>query len=154
MRLPRAFWRLTQLGPRFAYAAGLGRLVGRFVLLLTTRGRKTGQPRVTPLVFEETGDTILVGSARGPEADWLRNIRANPSVRVRVGRRDFDGLAEVVMDPERIADYLGRQFNRNPKAFGAILRAEGLPFPPSRADLVQLAPRRPMVAIRRVKDGT
>jgi deazaflavin-dependent oxidoreductase (nitroreductase family) len=87
MNLPRFFWRLIKLGPRFAYAIGLGPLIGKFVLLLTTVGRKSGLPRVTPLVYEEQGDTIIVASARGQSADWLNNILADPKVSVRVGRR-------------------------------------------------------------------
>ena len=60
MKAPRFFWRLIHFGPRIAYALGLGPLLGRFVLLLTTYGRKSGRPRVTPLVFEQQGETILV----------------------------------------------------------------------------------------------
>ncbi len=67
---------------------------------------------------------------------------------MRVGRRAFDGLAEVTTDAEQIADYLVRQIKRSPKAFGAILRAEGISSPPSRADLLRFAPNRPMVTIR------
>jgi deazaflavin-dependent oxidoreductase (nitroreductase family) len=153
MKAPRFFWRLIHIGPRIAYALGLGPLIGRFVLLLTTYGRNSGLPRVTPLLYEQRGDTIIVASARGRSADWLRNIHANPKVRLRVGRRQFDGMAEVSADPEKIADYLQRQVARNPKAFGAILRSEGLSSRPSRAELVRFAPRRPMVTIHPIDDA-
>jgi deazaflavin-dependent oxidoreductase (nitroreductase family) len=153
MKARRFVWRLFNLGPRLAYAIGLGPFVGKSVLLLTTRGRKTGLPRVTPLVYEQQGDTIIVASARGPSADWLRNIQTDPRVRVRAAEREYQGMAEVVLDSDRIADYLQRQFNRNPTAFAVILRAEGVPTPPSRADLIRLAPRRPMVTVRKVDDG-
>jgi deazaflavin-dependent oxidoreductase (nitroreductase family) len=153
MEAPRFFWRLIRVGPRLAYALGLGPIIGRIVLLLTTYGRRTGRPRVTPLVYEQQGDTVRVASARGPSADWLRNIKANPEVWIRVGRRKFHGLAEVTTDVEEIADYLERQINRNPRAFGVILRSEGLPFAPARADLIRLAAKRPMVAIRPIDDA-
>jgi deazaflavin-dependent oxidoreductase (nitroreductase family) len=148
VKVPRFIWRVFKLGPRLAYTAGLGPVIGSFVLLLTTYGRKSGLPRVTPLVYEEGDGVILVAAARGPTSDWLFNIRANPRVRVRVGRRRFDGIAEVATDPERMADYLQRQYSRRPKAFGAILRAEGMSIPPGREELVRFAPRRPMVSIR------
>ena len=151
MKLSRLLWRLFHFGPRVAYALGLGPLAGRFVLLLTTTGRKSGRPRVTPLVYERRGQTIFVASARGASADWLRNIQADPRVRVRVGRCQFEGQAEVTTDPEEIADYLQRQYDRNPKAFGLILRAEGLSNPPSRADLLQFGPKRPMVTIHPIE---
>jgi len=153
MTAPLWFWRLIHYGPRVAYALGLGGLVGRFVLLLTTFGRRSGRPRVTPLVYEKRGDAVIVASARGKAADWLRNIEANSRVHVQVGRHQFDGLARTSTDPEEIADYLQRQFDRNPRVFGAILRAEGLPNPPTRADLIRFSPTRPMVVIRPIHDA-
>ena len=153
MRAPRLFWRLIHLGPRVVYALGLGPIIGRFVLLLTTFGRKTGLPRVTPLTFEDLGDTIYLASARGPVADWYRNILSNPRVSVRLGRRRFQGTARAITDPEAIAQYLERQLGRNPRAFGAILRSEGLPFRPSHERLVRFAPNRPMVEIRPIVDA-
>jgi len=147
VRTPRFFWRLIQIGPRVAYALGLGPIVGRFVLLLTTTGRKSGRPVVTPLLFEQTEGTYLVASARGHSADWLRNIRVAPDVHVRVGALSFDARAEVVRDASKVADYLQRQMDRNPRAFGAILRFEGLSRTPSRDELEKLATKRPMVAL-------
>lgn len=152
MKAPLWFWRLVHYGPRVAYALGLGGLVGRFVLLLTTSGRRSGRPRVTPLVYEKRGEAVIVASARGRAADWLRNIEANPRVHVQVGWRQFDGLARISTDPEEIADYLQRQFDRSPGVFGAILRAEGLPHPPARADLIRFSPTRPLVVIRPTHD--
>jgi deazaflavin-dependent oxidoreductase (nitroreductase family) len=153
MKASRFFWRLIRFGPRVAYAIGLGPIIGRFVLLLTTVGRKSGRLRVTPLVYVERDHTILVASARGPAADWLRNIQANRNVRVRVGRRQFDALAEPTSDGEKIADYLQSLMARNPRMFGAILRMEGLSSSPSRAELVRFGPRRPMVTLRPVNDS-
>jgi deazaflavin-dependent oxidoreductase (nitroreductase family) len=148
MRLPRFLWRILQVGPRLAYALGLGPIAGSFVLLLTTRGRKTGLPRTTPLVYERLGDEYHVASARGPMADWYRNIQSDPRVEVRVGRRRFRGLGEAVTDAVRIADFLERQMARSPRLFGAILRAEGIPPGERRENLIRLAERRPMVVIR------
>jgi deazaflavin-dependent oxidoreductase (nitroreductase family) len=127
---------------------GLGPIAGSFVLLLTTTGRKTGRPRTTPLVYEKTGDEYHVASARGPMADWYRNIQSDPRVEVRVGRRRFRGIGEAVADPARIADYLERQMARSPRLFGAILRAEGIPSGGRRENMMRLAEKRPMVVIR------
>jgi deazaflavin-dependent oxidoreductase (nitroreductase family) len=56
--------------------------------LLETIGRKTGLPRHTPLCDGLEGQTFWLVSQRGRAADWVRNIEANPRVRVRVsGRR-------------------------------------------------------------------
>lgn len=78
-RLPRFIWRLFRfLPPRLAYSLGLGSIAGRTVLLLTTFGRRSGFPRVTPLLYAEIDGIIYVGSVRGEKADWYQNLRANP----------------------------------------------------------------------------
>jgi len=97
------------------YDIGLGPLIGRVVLLLTTTGRKTGLPRVTPLQYEEIDGTFYLGSSRGQKADWFRNILANPHVEVRVKSRRFRGMAETVTDPLRIADFLELRLSRHRK---------------------------------------
>lgn len=148
MTPPRWFWRWIRIGPRLAYAIGLGPLIGRFVLLLTTTGRRSGKRRVTPLVYEETDGSFLVASARGPSADWVQNIAADGRVGVRVGKRRFEGQAEIIHEADPIVSYLERRMDRNPRMFGAIMRLERLPPRPSRADLEELARRRPMVVVR------
>jgi len=70
-------------------------------MLLTTMGRRTGRPRTTAISFMPLGDRLVVFSGWGTSSNWYRNVRANPSVTVRVGRRQFRGTAEVVPDPER-----------------------------------------------------
>jgi deazaflavin-dependent oxidoreductase (nitroreductase family) len=148
LKLPRIFWRLIRLGPRIAYALGLGSLAGRFVLLLTTNGRKSGRARITPLMFQEREGVYYVASARGASADWLRNLQADPRVEVQLGSHRFRGHATLIRDPQQAVAYLRGQLQRRPRAFGAILRAEGLPIHPSDDQLEQLALQRPLVAIR------
>jgi deazaflavin-dependent oxidoreductase (nitroreductase family) len=129
------------------YALGLGRIIGRIVLLLSTTGRKTGLPRVTPLQYEEIDDDIYVASGKGTKAHWYRNILADPRVRVRVKSRRFPGTAEPVTDPNRIADFLELRLRRHPKMIGAILRSEGLSEAPTRAELEAYARKLAMVII-------
>ena len=52
--------------------------------LLETTGRRTGHPRVTPVCDGLEGDTFWLLSERGRRADWVRNIEANPRVRIKV----------------------------------------------------------------------
>jgi deazaflavin-dependent oxidoreductase (nitroreductase family) len=51
--------------------------------LLETTGRRTGQARRTPVCDGLDGDTFWLVAQRGHGADWVRNIEANPSVRVK-----------------------------------------------------------------------
>lgn len=151
-KLRRTFYRINHYPPRIAYALGLGPLVGRVILLLTTRGRKSGLARVTPLQYEEVGGDIYIGSAMGRNSDWFRNIQADPCVEVRAGKRKFQGTAEVVTDPRRIADYLELRLERHPQMVGLILKMEGLPTKPARSDLEKYAERLSMVVIRNIEN--
>ena len=150
--LPTALWR-TMKFPQIWYRLGLGPLVGRLILLLTTTGRKTGLPRVTPLQYEEANGVFYVASARGQRADWFRNIVANPQVEVQVKARRFRGLAEPIAEPTRIADFLELRLERHPRMIGALLRSEGLPAQPTRVELEQFAAKIALVAIRPGEDG-
>ncbi|HUY01533.1 MAG TPA: nitroreductase family deazaflavin-dependent oxidoreductase [Candidatus Deferrimicrobium sp.] len=70
---------------------------GRIFLLLKTQGRTTGKTRRTPMEYHWINDVIHVFSARGEEADWIKNLRANPdNVEVRHGFHWFHPKAEFV----------------------------------------------------------
>jgi deazaflavin-dependent oxidoreductase (nitroreductase family) len=60
---------------------------GTQVLLLTTRGRKTGQERTTPLIYGRRGDDVMVVASKGgadtPPA-WYLNLQANPEAEVQI----------------------------------------------------------------------
>jgi deazaflavin-dependent oxidoreductase (nitroreductase family) len=132
---------------RALYAVGLGPFVGRLILLLTTTGRKTGLRRVTALQYEEVDGAYLLGSSRGLSADWVRNLIADPLVEVRVRSRRFRGRAEVVSDPERIADFLALRLQRHPRMVSRILEMQGLPTSPTREQLVAYAARLALVIV-------
>jgi F420H(2)-dependent quinone reductase len=82
----------------------LGRVGGQPVLLLETAGRRTGQPRTTPVQYLADGDTFVVvasnaGAARPPA--WYLNLRANPHAQVQVGERTIDVRAQEAARQER-----------------------------------------------------
>jgi deazaflavin-dependent oxidoreductase (nitroreductase family) len=130
------------------YALGLGPLVGRLVLLLTTTGRKSGLPRTTALQYEEVDGAIYLGSSKGTHADWFKNLMADPCVTVRVKSRQFSGKAEAVTDPVRVADFLELRLRRHPRMIGAMLKAEGLAAKPDRAELETYAGKLALAIIR------
>ncbi len=142
-------WRIMrQLNRQMATRMiGRGRGPRGVVLLLTTIGRKSGQPRVTPLQFEEDQGVIYVAAARGPRADWFRNIQANPRVKVQIADRLFEGLAEPIVDAARIADFLLLRLKRHPIMMRAMLVMEGQ-WRCRRADLERFAANKVLVAIR------
>lgn len=125
---------------RVLYAIGLGPLIGRIILLLTTTGRRSGMKRVTPLQYEMIGADYYLGAARGVKADWVRNIQTNPQVGIRVGAKHLQGTAEVITDPSKFADFMEVRLERHPRMIGLIMeKAHGLPRHPSREQLEGLA---------------
>lgn len=140
VRIDWARMRNIQKIHRLLYAIGLGPLVGKIILLLTTTGRKSGLPRVTPLQYEEIKGDYYLGAARGLNADWVRNIQSNPNVELRVGAKRLLGAAEVITDPSKIADFMEVRLERHPRLIGLIMeKAHGLPRRPSREQLEELA---------------
>ncbi len=64
-----------------------GRLAGRDMLLLTTRGRRSGEPRTTPLSYlADADDFVVVASNNGAPADpaWWLNLAADPAAEIQV----------------------------------------------------------------------
>jgi deazaflavin-dependent oxidoreductase (nitroreductase family) len=138
---------------RLLYSIGLGPIVGKIILLLTTTGRRSGQKRVTPLQYEEINGKYYLGSARGTLSDWFRNIEADGRVEVRVKNKQFRGLAEAVTDPVQIADFLEIRLQRHPLMIGLLMqKAHGLPKKPNREQLLELAGSEAMVIIQPVED--
>jgi hypothetical protein len=74
--------------------------VGRLgLLMITTRGRKTGKTRRNPLEYHRINGIIHIVAARGNKTDWVRNIRANPdNVQVQVGFKKFIPRIEILED--------------------------------------------------------
>jgi deazaflavin-dependent oxidoreductase (nitroreductase family) len=88
------------------FRANGGRVKGRQypVLLLTTTGAKSGQPRVTPLNYTTDGDRLVVIASKGgspTHPDWYRNLVANPEVTIEVGAETFRARATPAVEPER-----------------------------------------------------
>jgi deazaflavin-dependent oxidoreductase (nitroreductase family) len=74
------------------------------VALLTTTGRKTGEPRVSPLYFLRDGDRVIVAASRGGSAKnpmWYLNLKANPKVKVQLKKEVLDLTARDATDDER-----------------------------------------------------
>lgn len=88
-----------------------GPFVGRQVLLLTTKGKKTGTERTNPLVYTKDGKDIVIVASKGGASkspDWFFNLKANPTVTVELGGDKFEARAKVATpDAERERLYAG-----------------------------------------------
>ncbi len=144
LRLRGIASRLAKL-PAVLYRLGLGPLLGRQVLLLTTTGRRSGRPRTTPLSYHRIDGTPYLLSEAGTHADWYLNVAKDPNVRVRIGGKRFEAVAERVNDPQLVARVL-RLFNRAfPRATQFF---HGIPSRATDEELLALAPRRLVIALR------
>ena len=77
---------------------------GSTILLLTTKGRKTGEPRTTPLIYAQDGDRYVIVASKGgaPEhPGWYRNIEKNPEVELQVKDDVFAARARTAEGEER-----------------------------------------------------
>ena len=90
------------------FRANGGKVGGMFegapMLLLTTTGAKSGQPRIAPLVYTTDGDRIVIIASKGgapTNPDWYYNIAANPEITVEIGGETFPARAEIAAEPER-----------------------------------------------------
>jgi len=145
--MKKAFYRHSKIGPQTAYKLGLGPVIGKVVLLLTTTGRKTGLARVTPLQYELIDGIYHIGAVFGTKTDWVRNIQAAPIVQVRVKNQCFSGKAEVFTDPEEIADFIEYRMKKHPRMVGTIMRLDGLSAAPGREELVEYSQQLALVRI-------
>ena len=68
--------------------------------LLETRGRKTGLPRRIPVGNGLRGGKFWIVTEHGYAADYVKNIQADPRVRVKVGRYWHDGIAQILPDDD------------------------------------------------------
>jgi deazaflavin-dependent oxidoreductase (nitroreductase family) len=79
---------------------------GSPVLLLTTTGRSSGEPRTTPLIYGRSGEDYLIVASNGgsPEPPaWFRNLSAQPEVEVQVLADRFRARARVATADEKPA---------------------------------------------------
>lgn len=92
------------------FRANSGKVGGQFdgatLLLLTTTGRKSGQPRLNPLVYFTADDRIIiVGSKAGSDTnpDWVHNLRADPRAHIEIGTDAYDVTAHELPAEDRDA---------------------------------------------------
>jgi deazaflavin-dependent oxidoreductase (nitroreductase family) len=73
-------------------------------LLLWTKGRKSGEERLIPIIYRQVGDKIVLIASKGgapTHPDWFYNLRANPQVTIEVGTETFPARATIMEGAER-----------------------------------------------------
>lgn len=103
-RLNTRLYRISggRLGKTWRIGAGLSKPVA--VCLLTTTGRRTGEPRTVPLLYLRGGDRFVFVASQGglpKNPAWYLNLTADPAVVIEVGRERFEMVARTASDAER-----------------------------------------------------
>lgn len=114
-KAPITLWRL-----------GLGPLLGRYMLLITHTGRKSGLPRRTMVEYHVLDETRYAPCAFGPRAQWYRNIEADPLVTVQDKYGVHPMRARRVTDPEELVAVFALLQQRNPMMLGWYLDSLGI----------------------------
>ena len=90
------------------FRANDGKVGGPFqgapMVLITTTGAKSGQPRTAPLVYLKDGDRVVIIASKAgapTNPDWYYNLKANPDVTVEIGGDKYEAVAEEVTGDER-----------------------------------------------------
>ncbi|KUO18733.1 nitroreductase family deazaflavin-dependent oxidoreductase [Streptomyces dysideae] len=129
--------RLTDL--RFRAATTFQRRVGNPLLrrlplqtVLETTGRVSGQARQTPVGGRRVGDSFWLVSEFGERSQYVRNIKADPRVRVRIRGRWHTGTAHLMPDDDPVA-----RLRSLPRANSLAVRALGTDLLTIRVDLVE-----------------
>ncbi|MFA3876524.1 nitroreductase family deazaflavin-dependent oxidoreductase [Streptomyces sp. MMCC 100] len=89
--------------------------------LLETTGRVSGLPRRTPVGGRRSGDSFWLVSEFGERSQYVRNIRADPRVRVRLRGRWYTGTAHLLPDDDPLA-----RLRRLPRCNSLAVRAMGV----------------------------
>jgi F420H(2)-dependent quinone reductase len=104
------------------YRLTRGRMMGKVgrapVLLLTSTGRRSGQPRTAPVVYLRAGENVVVigsnaGNSHAPA--WSHNLKAHPEADVEIGRERRSVRARVAEGEER--EELWRKMNSQYEGF-------------------------------------
>ena len=114
-----------------------GPMAGTRLLVLTTTGAKTGEPRRALLFFSKEGaDYVIAGTASGATHDpaWLHNLSAHPTASVEVEGRQFEASAKIAEGSER--DRLWSQHLQAQPQLAAHAEQSGRTIP-----MVRLTPR-------------
>lgn len=106
-----------------------GPMAGRQIMLLTTKGARTGQERTVVIGYRPAGDSyVVIASASGAPTDpaWYRNLQAHPHATAEVGDQKFHVHPRVTEGEERermgaLVDYLEREQQKTSRKIPVVV---------------------------------
>jgi deazaflavin-dependent oxidoreductase (nitroreductase family) len=100
------------------------------VTMIETIGRKSGRPRLTAVGGKVVGNQFWMVSEHGEHSDYVRNMKVNPAVRVRIGGKWRNGVANLLPDDDPV-----RRLGNLPRLNSAVVRMMGSDLLTIRVDL-------------------
>jgi deazaflavin-dependent oxidoreductase (nitroreductase family) len=145
---PTGAWRRLLRLPVHLFHAHLGFLMGDRILLVDHRGRTSGRLCQTPVEVVEhdhaTGEYVVC-SGTGPNADWYRNIAANPAEQVQVRNRRWRPRQRMLDDDEAAQRFAGYE-RAHPRTAKGLLRSMGNSYDGTDRGRLTMMAKMPMVA--------
>jgi deazaflavin-dependent oxidoreductase (nitroreductase family) len=135
MRYPSGRWAKAAFkAPVYLWRLGLGPLVGQALMLITHTGRVTGLPRRTVVEYHVLDGNMIAPVAFGEQAQWYRNILADPRVTIQTAHGAQSAIATRITDDIELVTAFKLLMRRNPVMLKWYLRSLGIK--PHIADVV------------------
>ena len=128
------FSRMLYRLPVLAWRLGLGPLTGRIILIVTAEGRKSGQPRSVPVEYVRYNGRKYAPVAFSEQAQWYRNVLANPLVTIQTSDGTETARASRVSADEELVAVMEAFMRSDPPLTRWYLKSLGIL--PTRAEIL------------------
>ena len=129
--LSRLVWR----APMVLWRLGLGPIVGRLFMIITTSGRKSGLPRSTMVEYHSLNGRKYVASGFGDVSQWYKNIQANPFVTIQTSEGSDSARAIRITEDREILDVV-ELFRQADSAYFVDFYLRSFDVEPSQEDIL------------------
>ena len=134
--------------PVWLFRARLGFVFGKRIVMLEHTGRRSGKLRRTPLeVVRRAGDSYILCSGTGPNADWYRNLKSKAAVALWVGSRRHSAEQRFLDDSEAATVFAAYETD-HPKAAVRLMDLMGVGHDGTHEGRMAMVARIPMVELR------
>ncbi len=145
---PTGLFKRVLHAPVWLFRARLGFLFGKRIVMLEHVGRRSGKLRQTPLeVVRRDGDSYILCSGTGPNADWYRNIKSSPAAGLWVGSSRHQVEQRFLEGSEAATVFVGYE-QAHPKAATKLMGMMGVSHDGTHESRVAMAAKIPMVELR------
>ncbi len=145
---PTGLFKRILHSPVWLFRARLGFVFGKRIVMLEHVGRRSGKTRQTPLeVVRRQGDSYVLCSGTGPNADWYRNLKARPATGLWVGSRRYEVEQRLLEDSEAATMFAVYE-EAHPKAADRLTDLMGVSHDGTHESRTQMVAKIPMVELR------